>query len=88
VLTIPGIARVEMSMENIGLSLQELALVLREIPEKSCLILKVRADTGFEYLPEVLRRLPREGLFLDISDKYIPTDEAYHEFVSTNWKRR
>jgi hypothetical protein len=58
--------------------------VFREILEKSRLILHV--GTGFEHLPEVLRRLPREGLFLVIPDKYIPTDEAFREFTTAHWK--
>ena len=85
VLNIPGIAGLEMTLETIGPTLQDLVPVFREILEKSRLILHV--NTGFEYLPEALRRLPREGLFLVIPDKYIPTDEAFREFISANWKR-
>jgi len=85
VLNIPGIAGLEMTLETIGPTLQDLVPVFREILEKSRLILHV--CTGFEYLPEVLRRLPREGLFLVIPDKYIPNDEAFREFTTANWKR-
>jgi hypothetical protein len=52
--------------------------------EKTRLILQV--STGFEYLPEALRKLPREGLFLLIPDKYIPTDQAFGEFISANFQ--
>lgn len=84
VLNIPGIAGVEMTLETIGPTLRDLEPVFREILEKSRLILHVCA--GFEQLPETLRRLPREGLFLAIPDKYIPTNEAFREFTSANWK--
>jgi hypothetical protein len=73
-----------MTLETIGPTLQDLVPVFREILEKSRLIL--HACTGFEYLPEALRRLPREGLFLVIPDKYIPTDKAFREFTTANWK--
>jgi len=84
-LDIPGIAGLEMTLETIGPTLSDLVPVFREILEKSRLILHV--CTGFEQLPEALRKLPREGLFLLIPDKYIPTDEAFREFTRANWKR-
>ena len=82
---IPGIAGLEMTLETIGPTLRDLVPMFREILERTRLI--VHVCTGFEYLPEALRKLPREGLFLVIPTKYIPTDEAFHEFVSSNWKR-
>ncbi len=85
VLDVPGIAGLEMTLETIGPTLRDLTPVFREILERTRLI--VHLCTGFEYLPEALRKLPREGLFLVIPTKYIPTDEAFHEFVSSNWKR-
>jgi hypothetical protein len=84
VMNIPGIAGAEMTLETIGPTLQDLVPVFREILDKTRLILQV--CTGFEHLPEALRKLPREGLFLLIPSKYIPTDEAFREFVSANWK--
>jgi hypothetical protein len=85
VMNIPGIAGLELTLETIGPSLQDLAPMCREILEKTRLILQV--STGFEYLPEALRKLPREGLFLIIPSKYIPSDEAFREFIMANWKR-
>jgi hypothetical protein len=85
VMNIPGIAGVEMTLETIGPTLQDLVPVFREILGETRLILQV--CTGFEYLPEALRKLPREGLFLVIPSKYIPTDEAFREFITANWKR-
>jgi hypothetical protein len=84
VLDIPGIAGLEMTLETIGPTLRDLAPVLREILERTRLI--VHLCTGFEYLPEVLRKLPRAGLFLVLPSKYIPNDAAFREFVSANWK--
>jgi hypothetical protein len=83
-LDIPGIAGLEMTLETIGPTLRDLVPVFREILEKSRLI--VHVTTGFEYLPEAIRKLPREGLYLAIPSKYIPTDEAFREFVRVNWK--
>jgi len=85
VMSIPGIAGVEMTLETIGPTLRDLVPVFREILEKTRLILQV--CTGFEYLPEALRKLPQEGLFLVIPSKYIPTNESYREFVSANFQR-
>jgi hypothetical protein len=85
VLNIPGIAGVEMTLETIGPTLQDLVPVFREILEKTRLILQV--CTGFEHLPEALRKLPREGLSLLIPSKYIPTDEAFREFITANFQR-
>jgi hypothetical protein len=85
VLELPGIAGLEMSLETIGPTLRDLVPVFREILERTRLI--VHACTGFEYLPEAISKLPREGLFLVIPSKYIPTDAAFREFVSANWKR-
>ena len=85
VMNVPGIAGVEMTLETIGPTLQDMVPVFREILEKTRLILQV--CTGFEYLPEALRKLPREGLFLVIPSKYIPTDEAFNEFIAANFQR-
>ena len=84
VLGIPGVAGLEVAMESIGPSLLDLVPVFREILEKSRLILQV--CTGFEQLPEVLRKLPLEGLFLTIPDQYIRSDEEFRQFTQTNWR--
>jgi hypothetical protein len=72
-------------MESIGPTLLDMVPVFREILEKTRLMLQV--CTGFEYLPEALRKLPREGLYLVIPSKYVPTDEAFLEFVAANLTR-
>ncbi len=84
VLSIPGLAGLEMALESIGPTALDLVPVFREILEKSRLMLHV--GTGFEQLPQVLSRLPKEGLFLAIPDKYIRNDQEFHDFTSTIWK--
>ncbi|MBZ5565536.1 MAG: hypothetical protein LAP13_24335 [Acidobacteriia bacterium] len=84
VLDIPGIAGLEIGMESIGPTILDLVPVFREILEKSRLILHV--GTGFELLPQVLRKLPTEGLFLGIPDKYVRNDQEFHEFTKAMWK--
>ena len=86
VMNIPGIAGLEMTMETIGPTLQDMVPVFREILERTRLILQV--CTGFEYLAEALRKLPREGLYLVIPSKFIPTDEAFREFITANFSGR
>ncbi len=83
VLSIPGIAGLEIYMENGGPTLLDLLPVLKEILDKSRLILHV--DYCFEQLPEALRKLPREGLFLAISNLRIRSDEEFRQFVSAHW---
>jgi hypothetical protein len=85
VLDIPGIAGLEMALESIGPTILDLVPVFREILEKSRLILHI--GTGFDQLPQVLRQLPTEGLFLAVPDKYIRNDEEFREFTTTTWKR-
>jgi hypothetical protein len=85
VMSIPGLAGLEMTLETIGPTLRDLLPTLREILEKTRLILQVSA--GFEYLPEILHKIPREGLFLVIPSKCLPTNEAYCEFVRANFQR-
>ena len=84
VMSIPGLAGVELTLETIGPTLQDLVPVLRGILEKTRLILQV--CTGFEFLAEALRQLPREGLYLVIPSTYIPTNEAFREFVRVHFQ--
>jgi hypothetical protein len=84
VMEIPGIAGLEINLETIGPTLPDLVPMLREILEKTRLVLHV--GTGFEYLPAALRQLPHEGLYLVIPSKFIPTDQAFREFVGGNFQ--
>jgi hypothetical protein len=79
VLNIPGIAGLEMVLESIGPTALDLVPVFREILEKSRLMLHI--GNGFEHLPQVVNKLPKEGLFIAIADKYIRNDEEFHDFV-------
>ena len=83
VLNIPGIAGLEIALESIGPTALDLVPVFREILEKSRLILNV--GTGFELLPQVLRKLPQEGLFLSIPDKYLRNDQQFRDFTKAVW---
>lgn len=83
VMDVPGLAGVEMTMETIGPTLQDMVPVFREILEKTRLMLQV--CTGFECLPGVLRKIPREGLYLVIPEKCIPADQAFREFIRANY---
>lgn len=84
VLGIPGIAGVEMALESIGPSALDLVPVFGEILERSRLILHV--GSGFEQLPQVLSKLPTEGLFIAIPDKYIHNEQEFRDFTTANWK--
>ena len=83
VLAIPGIAGVEITVEANGPPLLEMVSVLREVLEKSRLILFV--DHGFEQLTRVLRHLPRQGLYLVIPDRYIRSDDDFRHFTAAHW---
>ena len=83
VLSIPGIGGLQIVMETGGPTLLDLLPVFREILEKSRLILQV--GDLVEHLPEILRKLPREGLFLTISSRQIQSDQEFRQFISTNW---
>ena len=83
VLEIPGIAGLELTVEANGPTLAELVPALRVILERSRLILQV--DGHFEELPATLRALPKEGLYLLLSDKFIPDEEAYRDFLGSNF---
>jgi len=83
VLRIPGIAGLEMSIEGMGPSLLQLLPVFREILEESRLVLFVGGY--FEQLPEVLRKLPREGLYLVISGGRIRSDQEFRQLISSVW---
>jgi len=59
VLSIPGIAGIEMVLESIGPTVLDLVPVFREILEKSRLMLHV--GSGFDLLPQALSKLPKEA---------------------------
>ena len=79
VLEIPGLAGMELTIESNGPPLLEVVPVLREILERGRLILCI--DHGLDVLPQALRQLPREGLYLVINDRFIATERAFRDFA-------
>ena len=84
ILDIPGMGGIEMVLESIGPTAVDLVPVFREILEKSRLMLHV--STGFEALREALPKLPKEGLYVAIADKFIPNDGEFADFTNAMWK--
>jgi hypothetical protein len=79
VLLIPGLAGLEMNVEANGPPLVEMAKELRQVLEQTRLILFV--DSGFDQLPEVLRKWPHEGLYLLLRNDQIRSNEEFERFV-------
>jgi len=82
-LQIPGLGGLELTVEANGPSLLELAPVFNEVLEQTRLVVFV--DAHFDDLSEMLRRIPHDGLYLIVSDKFIPTEEDYQAFVAANF---
>lgn len=80
VLEIPGIAGLQLTVELNGPPLIDMAPALRAILERSRLILLV--DAWYEQLREVLPKLPREGLYLIVSDKFIGSDAEFDNLAA------
>jgi hypothetical protein len=85
VLEIPGLGGVQMTIEANGPPLMDLLPVFREVMERSRLLLFV--DHRFDELSAVLRRLPREGLYVAVPEICIPTEAAYERFIRDQWGR-
>jgi hypothetical protein len=73
----------QLTVEESGPPLAELVPALRAILERSRLILQV--DGHFGEVPAALRALPTEGLYLLLSDKFVPDEKAYLNFVRDNF---
>jgi hypothetical protein len=56
-----------------------MAKELRQVLEQTRLILFV--DSGFDQLPEVLRKWPQEGLYLLLRNDQIRSNEEFERFV-------
>ncbi|HEX9118011.1 MAG TPA: hypothetical protein VGA61_18230 [Anaerolineae bacterium] len=84
VLGVPGLAGLEITIESNGPRLADLLPILRTVLERSRLMLFV--DAWFEDLPEVLCRVPHDGLYLIISDRFINTEEVFRAFCAANLK--
>ena len=83
VLEVEGLAGLELTLESKGPTAADLLPLMRETLERSRLILF--ADHGWEQLGPLLRKLPREGLFLVIPDRYVRSDEEYRQFIAAHW---
>ena len=83
ILKVPGIAGIELTIEENGPPLRDMVDDLKEILKDSRLILF--AYHYFEDLPDVLRLIPHEGFYLQISDKFIQSEKDFRQFITTNW---
>jgi hypothetical protein len=83
VLAIQGLAGLQVTVEANGPPLLDLMPVLREILEKTRLILFV--DHGFEDLAAALRQLPVAGLYLLLRDDQVRNNDEFRSFVKTRW---
>jgi hypothetical protein len=83
VLDVPGLAGVQLTVERNGPPLVALLPAMAEILARTRLILFV--DAWFEQLPDVLPRLPQDGLFVMLSDRDVASEEAFQEFVRIIW---
>ena len=83
VLDIPGLAGLEITVEANGPSLLDLEPVMQEILQRTRLILFV--DAYFEELSEVARRLPRDGLYVMVSDKFVSSEEDFRSLLARTW---
>ena len=86
VLAVPGLAGLQLTVEANGPAPAELLPMLREILERSRLILSV--DHGFAELPQLLRQLPREGLYVLTREEDVGTDDGFRQLLAACWNRR
>ncbi len=83
VLEIPRIAGLEITVEANGPPLTGMLFALREILERSRLILFV--DAHMDQLPGVLRQLPKEGFYLIVSDKFVRNEAEFQDLIRAGW---
>jgi hypothetical protein len=56
---------------------------MQEILERTRLVLFV--DAYFDELSEVAGQLPRDGLYVMASDKFVESEKAYRELLARAW---
>jgi hypothetical protein len=83
ILEIPGLAGIQLTVEANGPSLHSLIPVMQEILQRTRLIVFV--DAYFDELTEVAGQLPRDGLYVMVSDKFVESEEAYRELLARAW---
>ena len=55
------------------------------VQAEQCPVEILLVDSRFDELPEILPKLPDDGLFLVIQDRFIPDEPAFQEFVASYW---
>lgn len=83
VLGIPGLAGLQLTVEANGPSLADLLNPLRDILERSRLILFI--DHYYEQARDVLKKLPADGLYVILPDRFVRSDEEYRRFLAECW---
>ena len=83
ILSIEGIGGLEFTVEANGPDLLDMVDDLTFMLEQSRVALFV--DHYFDQLPEFLKKVPHEGLYLIIPDKYIITEKEYSKFIKANF---
>ena len=82
-LTVPGLAGIEVTLEENGPRPADLVPMFRKILEQSRLI--VFAYHFFEEMAGILDKIPHEGLYLVISDKFIQSEDEFRTFIEEHW---
>ena len=83
ILQIPGLGGIQLTVEVNGPSLRSLVPVMREILGHTRLILFV--DAYFDELCDVATQLPRDGLYVMVSDKFVESEGAFRELLVRAW---
>ena len=84
VLAVPGLAGLEVTVEANGPRLSDMLPDLREILERSRLILCV--DAHVDQLSWVVRQLPKEGFYLVVSDRFVRNHDEFQTLVRACWR--
>ncbi len=79
VLEISGIAGLEITIEANGPKPAALVPILSEVLERSRLILVV--DGHFEETSAIVKELPKEGLYVVVSSRFVPDESAFQAFL-------
>jgi len=79
VLSLRGLAGLQITVEQNGPSLKDLLPDLRKISERTRLILF--AEHHCDQLKDCVNQLPRAGLYLILPDSLVSTEEEYRELI-------
>lgn len=81
ILKIEGLAGLELTIEQNGPSLRDILPDLKEILERSRLILYVEAYV--EELVEVIRQLPKAGLYLQVPTTHVQSESDFQNLMKS-----